>query len=85
MPYMPAPDEATCQTVSAAIYRLTRPDGDVGTTLYAFGWQQDANGQWWMEWPLDFPLPIHPERGTETADRLAMFVQAGCNGSEGDE
>ena len=79
MRYMPAPDEATCQTVSAAIYRLTRPLGahTSETTQFAFGWRQATDQTWWMEWPDDMPLPIHAERGTETLQTLAAFVAAG--------
>ena len=79
MTWMPAPDEATCQLVAHAIYRLTRPAGSTpsDTTRYAFGWRQDAHGTWWMDMDPDTVLPVHAERSTETADTLALFVQAG--------
>ena len=77
--WMPAPDEATCQLVAHAIYRLTRPADSApsDTTRYAFEWRQDANGAWWMHMNPATVLPVHPERSTETAEALAMFVQAG--------
>lgn len=76
MHYMPTDSEATCQAVSSAIYKLTRPLGSTDGTLYAFGWRQATDGTWWMEWPNDMELPIHAERGTETLDTLATFVTA---------
>ena len=77
--WMPSPDEATCELVSHAIYRLTRPAGTTpsDTTRYAFEWRQDAHGTWWMDMNPATVLPVHPERSTETAEALAMFVQAG--------
>jgi hypothetical protein len=75
--WMPAPDEETCQLVSSAIYRLTRPAGSSDTTQYAFAWRSDAHGTWWMDMDPDIVLPVHAERSTETAYTLAMFVAAG--------
>jgi hypothetical protein len=77
MMWMPAPDEETCRLVSGAVYRLTRNAGSSDTTQYAFGWRSDAHGAWWMDMDPDIVLPVHPERSTETANTLAMFVAAG--------
>ena len=79
MMWMPAPDEATCQTVAHAIYRLTRPVGSMASdiTRYAFGWRQATDGSWWMEWHNDMVLPVHSERGPELAQILAGFVAGG--------
>jgi hypothetical protein len=77
MSYMPAPNEATCSLVSEAIWALCRPDEYTGDTVRLFNWSQDISGNWWMHWPLDYALYIHPERGTQTADTLTGFVQAG--------
>lgn len=77
--WMPAPDEATCQMVSHAFYRLTRPaeSDDSDATQFAFGWRQDAAGTWWMEMNPDTALLVHPKRSAETAETLALFVEAG--------
>lgn len=76
--WMPAQNEQTALAVSYAVYHLSQsPDMVDNTTEYAFPWREDASGAWWMEWPADMVLPVHPERQSELSDTLTAFVAAG--------
>jgi hypothetical protein len=76
---MPAGTAADAEQVSAALYKLTRPDDSYleGTTRYLMGWRVASSGLAYLLWDLSLVLPVHPERGPDTAATVAAYVAAG--------
>jgi hypothetical protein len=78
MKFMPAQSEEMCKQVSGLLYKLTRPEGaENDTTEYLFGWQQDKNGQWFMQWNENLVLPVHVARSNETLLAVSSYVEMG--------
>jgi hypothetical protein len=76
---MPAGTAADAEAVSAALYKLTRPDDSYlqGTTRYLMGWRVTSGGVAYLLWDMALVLPVHPERGPDTAATVAAYVKQG--------
>lgn len=78
MKYFPVTSENEAKSISAIVYKLTRPSGadKTETTKYALDWQFDKNGVCYLCVDEAFVLPIHKDRGGAVTTALRALQAA---------
>lgn len=78
MKYFPVTNEAEAKSISALIYKLTRPStARSDTTTYAIPWEFDKNGVCYLAIDESFALPVHKDRGNAIETALRALQSQG--------
>lgn len=72
--YLQLPTIDDCQHVSSLLYSLTRPISADDSTQYLSMWVQDNEGVWYLEWPWEITLPIHPDCSIRVQGQFDFLV-----------
>jgi hypothetical protein len=76
--YLPVSSKQVAMDISKSLWDLAAPPAtraQGNTTIYFCGWAEDINGQWYLQIPSAYQLPIHPDITQAMIDGIVTQIE----------